>query len=204
MNFAQTLDHKPTNAIVLSMTTDELHALTDELLLAESLESPSAFEVLMLRYQREFLNRAHAVVKSRDEAEDVVQEAFVRIYRFAPKFSAKNGTFRAWSLTILMNVARTRYQKQAKERGTFAKLEDAHYESLAAPDEHSDFLDKDEVISVLAHVDDDTAEILTLAYIEDVPYQDIAERKGTSVGAIKARVHRAKAAVRNALAERGV
>lgn len=204
MNFAQTLDHKPANAIVLGMTTDELQSLTDEALLAESLNSPSAFEVLMLRYQREFLNRAHAVVKSRDEAEDVVQEAFVRIYRFAPKFSAKNGTFRAWSLTILMNVARTRYQKQAKERGTFAKLEDAHYESLAAPDEHADFLNKDEVINVLAYVDDDTAEILTLAYIEDVPYQDIAERKGTSVGAIKARVHRAKAAVRNALAERGV
>ena len=204
MYFAQTLDPAPANAIVVGMTTDELTALTDEALLAESLGSPSAFEVLMLRYQREFLNRAHAVVKTRDEAEDVVQETFVRIYRFAPKFSSKNGTFRAWSLTILMNVARTRYQKQAKERGTFAKLEDAHYESLAAPDEHDEFLNKDEVVSVLAYVDDETAEILTLAYIEDMPYQEIAERKGTSVGAIKARVHRAKAAVRNSLAERGV
>src|SRR3989344_4136990 len=72
-------------------------------------------------------------VKSRDEAEDVVQEAFIRIYRFAPKFDGESGTFRAWAVTILMNVARTRYQKQATARGRFAPLTPEHYESLAAP-----------------------------------------------------------------------
>lgn len=193
------------SALVSGMTIAELNELSDEALLAHSLESPSAFEALMLRYQREFLNRAHAVVKSRDDAEDVVQETFVRVYRFAPRFSPANGTFRSWSLTILMNVARTRYQKQAKERGTFAVLEDAHYESLADPvDSHGDFLNKDEVVGVLGMVDADTAEILTLAYLEGLPYEEIAKSKNTTVGAVKARVHRAKAAVRNALAERGV
>jgi RNA polymerase sigma factor (sigma-70 family) len=139
-------------------------------------------------------------VKSRDDAEDIVQEAFVRVYRFAPKFSRDNGTFKSWSLTILMNVARTKYQKKAKERGAFAQLTDEHYESLADPvDTHGDFLDKDEVAKAFAMVDDETAKILTLAYIDDLPYQQIADIEGTSVGAIKARVHRAKAAVRNAL-----
>ncbi len=180
------------------LNADELEGHTDEDLLALSLEHPGAFGALLTRYQREFLARAQAVVKNRDEAEDIVQETFVRVYRFAPKFSSENGTFKSWSLTILMNVARTRYQKKAKERGTFAQLEDAHYESLAAPDAHADFLDQDEVARALALVDEATAEILTLAYLKGLPYEQIAEQLGTTVGAVKARVHRAKAAVRSA------
>lgn len=184
----------------------DLQTLTDEELLTRSLSAPSAFEVLMLRYQREFLTRAQAVVKTRDDAEDIVQETFVRIYRFAPKFSEKSGTFRAWSVTILMNVARTRYQKVAKERGVFAKLEDDHFVSLPemGRSEHDEYLDKEEVRQVLGKVDAGTAELLTLAYIEGLPYEEIAQRKGTSAGAIKARVHRAKLTVRNVLASKGV
>lgn len=194
------VDEQAKTAIVLGMNAADITQLSDEQLLEHSLGSPAAFEVLMVRYQREFLARAQAVVKSRDDAEDIVQETFVRVYRFAPKFAAAHGTFRSWSLTILMNVARTRYQKKVKERGTFAVLEDAHYESLADPvDTHGDFLNKDEVAAALAKVDGDTARILTLAYLEDLPYQQIAEMEGTTVGAIKARVHRAKAAVRAAL-----
>jgi len=202
MDTLQTLDVSTQKGIVVGMDASAVHEMTDEELLKHSLDAPSSFEVLMIRYQREFLNRAHAVVKSRDEAEDVVQETFVRIYRFAPKYKPENGSFRSWSLTILMNVARTRYQKQAKERGTFAHLEDEHYVSLADPvSAHDEYLDKEEVKRVLSKVDDETARILTLAYIDDLPYQEIAQKEGTTVGAIKARVHRAKIAVRNALGE---
>ena len=205
MSLSQSLDSAESRGVLLSMISADLGNLTDEELLARSLKNPALFEVLLTRYQHEFLGRAQNVVRSRDEAEDVVQETFVRIYRFAPKFSTANGTFRSWSLTILMNVARTRYQRVAKERGHVADLEDKHYESL--PDnrsDHEEMVSRDEVESVLGLVDDETREILTLAYIEDLPYQQIADMKQTSVGAIKARVHRAKATVRNALATRGV
>ncbi len=200
----QTLDRGQRNRLPFIVV--DLQTLTDEELLTRSLSAPSAFEVLMLRYQREFLTRAQAVVKTRDDAEDIVQETFVRIYRFAPKFSEKSGTFRAWSVTILMNVARTRYQKVAKERGVFAKLEDDHFVSLPemGRSEHDEYLDKEEVRQVLGKVDAGTAELLTLAYIEGLPYEEIAQRKGTSAGAIKARVHRAKLTVRNVLASKGV
>ena len=206
MNHSQSLDGGQRSAIPFSMAVVDLSTLTDEELLARALQVPSAFEALMIRYQREFLARAQAVVKIRDEAEDVMQETFVRIYRFAPKFSASNGTFRAWSVTILMNVARTRYQKVAKERGVFAKLEDEHFVSLAevGRSQHDAYLDTEEVKQVLGRVDAETAEILTLAYLQGLPYEEIAELKQTSVGAIKARVHRAKLAVRNALASGAV
>ncbi|MEN9390083.1 MAG: hypothetical protein RLZZ283_183 [Candidatus Parcubacteria bacterium] len=188
-----------------SMSFLDTRELSDEELLKDSIEAPSRFELLMLRYQKEFLNRATAVVKNRDEAEDVVQETFVRIYRFAPKFDSANGTFRSWSLTILMNVARTKYQKVAKERGHAVVLEDEHYQSLKDPvDSHQDFVNKDEVKSVLSLVDAETAQLLTLAYIDDLPYREIAAMMDTTEGAVKARVHRARGALRDALAKRGV
>lgn len=199
---SQTLDAGTRKAMMVAMHLADLEGLSDEELLATSLQTPSAFELLMLRYQREFITRAQAVVKSRDEAEDVAQDTFIRIYRFAPKFNRASGTFKSWSLTILMNVARTRYQKKAKERGTFAQIEDEHYMSLADPhDEHKDYIDADEVQRALGKVDKETARLLTMAYIDDLPYQEIANREGTTVGAIKARVHRAKAAVRDALGQ---
>jgi RNA polymerase sigma-70 factor, ECF subfamily len=204
MYTSQTLDGNSKNTVPFTHVID-LASQSDEELLKLSLTSPKAFEILMTRYQREYIMRAQAVVKSRDDAEDVVQEAFVRVYRFAPKYKPENGSFKAWSITILMNVARTRYQKVAKERGTFAKLEDEHYVSLADPHSaHDDYLDAEEVKRVLGKVDADTAEILTLAYLDGLPYEQIAEQKQISVGAVKARVHRAKLAVRNAMGDGGV
>lgn len=198
MNTLQTIDSGATAGVRYSMS---LYAeYTDEELLRLSLSEPRAFELLLVRHQKEFLSRAQAVVKSRDEAEDVVQEAFVRIYRFAPKFNKASGSFRAWSITILMNVARTKYQKKVKERSVFADLEDKHYENLGDDRVHQHYLDADAARRALSKVDAETAEILSLAYLEDLPYEVIAERKGISVGAVKARVHRAKLAVRNALA----
>ena len=187
---------------VLSGSMDhiyDLNALSDEDLLRESLSSPTAFEVLVTRYQRTFLERAQYVVKSRDEAEDVVQEAFVRIYRFATKFEGSAGSFKSWAMTILMNVARTKYQGQVKHRGRVADLDPEHYESLAEPSEKEAALAKDTITRALEKAPEDVAEILTLAFIDDLPYQDIGARLNISVGAVKTRVHRAKKLLRDIL-----
>src|SRR3989338_4182867 len=137
----------------------DLTALSDEELLARSVESPSAFEVLLSRYQKTFLERAEYIVKSRDEAEDVVQEAFIRIYRFAPKFRGEEGTFRAWSLTILMNVARTHYRKGARTRQVITPLEPEHYESLPDASAKEAVYAKDEITRILGKVPEETANI---------------------------------------------
>lgn len=73
----------------------DIQTLSDEELLALSQKKPSAFEFLVSRYQSQFLTRAQMVVKTRDAAEDVVQDAFVRMYRFAPRFDAAQGNFRS-------------------------------------------------------------------------------------------------------------
>ncbi|TSD05818.1 MAG: RNA polymerase sigma-70 factor, ECF subfamily [Parcubacteria group bacterium Greene0714_7] len=182
---------------------DEFMSMPDEALLARSLSNPSAFEVLVARYQSQFLSRVQGIVGSRDAAEDVVQEAFIRVYRFAPRFKGESGSFRAWSLTILMNVARTHYRKIARGRESFAELTSEHYESLADPSIHAKEGHQEyarEVIEKgLSKVPEHVAEILKLAFIEGLPYAEIAEKLGTSVPAIKTRVHRAKAVLRESM-----
>jgi len=181
--------------------TQELGNLSDEQLLEYALKSPSAFEFLVVRYQKLFLERALYIIKDRDEAEDVVQDTFVRIYRFAPRFCGDSGSFKSWAMTILMNVARTKYQKKAKEWKRTAPLSSEHYESLSAPSEHDAAHAKDIIERAFAFVPNDVAHILKLAFIEQLSYREIADREDSTEGAIKTRVHRAKKVLRNIIGD---
>lgn len=179
----------------------DLTALTDEELLERSLKVPSAFEVLVARYQKKFLERAMFVVKNRDDAEDIVQDAFVRMYRFASRFNGEAGNFQAWAMTILMNVARTRYQKRAKEWLRTAPLTPDHYESLAEPSDQDATLAKDVVERLLTRVPDDVARLMRLAFLEGLAYKEIATKEGMSEAAVKTRIHRAKKVLRGLIKE---
>ncbi|XKT74559.1 MAG: RNA polymerase sigma factor [Patescibacteria group bacterium UBA2163] len=181
--------------------SDTTEALSDEELLQHSLQNPSTFEVLLTRYQKLFFERARYVVKDADEAEDVVQETFVRIYRFAPKFNGDAGTFKAWAMTILMNVARTKYQKQAKQWARHASLTPEHYESLASPSDTDAIYAQDIIERAFQFLPEDVSALLKAAYIDNLSYKEIAEQEGVSEGAIKTRVHRAKKVLREVVGE---
>ncbi len=202
MDILQSVEEVVDEGLQLCFSHEDCSSLSDEELLKQSLKSPAAFETLMLRYQKQFTSRIFVMIKNRDEAEDVVQDTFIRIYRFAPKFDEKSGTFRSWALTILFNVVRTKFAKSARHRELFAELTDEHFESLGDGGVHTEeHLTKDEVTRLLALVDAPTAALLTRAFIDGIPYAQIAEEEGTTEGAVKARIHRAKNAVRNAKRE---
>lgn len=179
---------------------DDPSTLTDEQLIELSLTRPGVFEFLIARYQSQFLSRAQAVVGSRDVAEDVVQDAFVRMYRFASRFRGEAGSFRAWALTILMNVARTYYQKSARERGVTAVLDPEYYETLPDPaslatGKEAEFA-REIIVVALGKAPPEVARILKLAFLDELPYKDIAKQEGLTVAAVKTRVFRAKAVLR--------
>jgi len=186
------LSQVPLSVCMKHVHIQDLNTLGDEQLLAYSLKSPGAFELLVIRYHKQFLERALYIVKSRDDAEDVVQDTFIRVYRFAPRFDGAKGTFKSWAMTILMNVARTRYQKKAKERGRIAPLSSEHYESLPAHSEKEAAQAKDIIERAFTLVPHDVVRILKLAFVERMPYRDIAKQEHTTEGAVKIRIHRAK------------
>ena len=88
---------------------------SDEELLARSERHPSLFAAIVERYQAAFLRKASQVVGDQEEARDVVQETFVKIYRYAGRFEKQEGaSFSSWAYKILMNTSFTHYQKRKR------------------------------------------------------------------------------------------
>lgn len=167
----------------------------DEDVLAASVHTPSLFALLVRKYQEPFMRKAIGIVKSKEEAEDVVQIAFTKIYLNAGKFKKQEGaSFSSWGYRILINTALTHYAKKKKEWGVRAELEPEILELI--PDKNLRQFEKkefmDEVASVLTRMPPLFSRALTAFFIEGKTQEEIAEAEGVSVGAIKTRVHRAK------------
>lgn len=179
----------------MSFSNTELAALTDAEILARSRREPELFALLVRRYEAPFLRRARTILRSQEDAEEAVQDAFTKMYLYASKYRAQEGaSFSSWAYTVLNRVAYTKYRIKSAERGKRAELEPEHYESL--PDAKAEFLEdlsvRSEVIGALAKLPEAAAKILRLQFIEGKTQEEIAESEDLSIPAVKTRVHRAK------------
>jgi len=176
--------------------TGDVSAQSDEEILARSVRSPAAFAILVDRYQQAFLRRAQRIIRNREEAEDIVQESFTKIYLNAARFKSVPGaSFRSWAYKILHNTAFTSYQKVRKREDDRAPLDQEMYELLpdvssAASRRNGELADH--IASVISLMPTSLGRMLKLHFLEDRSHKEIAEMEHTSVGAIKTRIHRAK------------
>src|ERR1700690_2310389 len=128
------------DAMSFSSFSQELMNLSDAEVLARSQKDPDLFALLVCRYEAPLLRRAKAILFSPEDAEEVVQDAFTKMYLYADKYHAQEGaSFSSWAYTILNRVAYTKYRAKSIERGKRAELEPEHYESL--PDAKAEFLE---------------------------------------------------------------
>lgn len=187
-------------------TTYKAQELSDEEILTRSQKEPWIYAVLLDRYQAAFLRKARSIVRNELDAEEVVQDAFTKIYMNADKFKPQEGAkFSSWAYRILMNTAFTRYQKKVKEGQRFVNI-DPEYEHMVGDGiEHSALRERtDAVEQVLGRLPGHFVYVLRLHYLERWPHQAIADETGESVGTIKARIHRAKAAFKKETGEEEV
>jgi len=170
--------------------------LSDEELLRRSQYEPWLFAILLERYQDAFLRKAKTVLRNELDAEEVVQDAFTKIYMNAGSFKKQEGAkFSSWGYKILMNTAFTKYQKVKKERERTAYLDPEIWELQGEKVHHTAFAeDRDAIERILARLPGHFAKVLRLHYLERWSHKDIAKETGESVGAVKARVHRARGA----------
>ncbi len=178
--------------------TDEAQDWEDERILAESTMSPWLFALLVERYQGPFLRKVRGVIRDPRDAEEVVQDAFTKIYINAHRYEPQSGAkFSSWAYRILLNTAFTRYQKLIKEGQRFTAIDPEYEQQYGEWKEHSGFAEKrDGIERILERLPGHLALVLRLHYLEHWSHQDIAEQTGENVGTIKARIHRAKAAFR--------
>lgn len=179
-------------------TTDDARELSDEEILERSKKEPWIFAVLLERYQEPFMRKARSIIHNEQDAEEVVQDTFTKIYVYADKFQVREGAkFSSWAYRILMNTAFTRYQKRVKEGQRVVNM-DPEFEEFYGERAHNAGFEeqRDAIERVLERLPGHFVYVLRLHYLERYSHADIAEETGETVGTIKARIHRAKAAFR--------
>jgi len=174
----------------------------DEAVLAASLKDPEVFVVLVRRYEVAFLRKAKSILYTKEDAEEVVQDTFTRIYVYGHRYIPQEGaSFSSWAYAILTRLAFTRYKKLAKLRSRTADLDPEHYERVADTETFLEDLSvRDEVVMALARIPDAAARILRLQFIEGKTQEEIATEEGSTVSAVKTRVHRAKKLLKESIA----
>ena len=162
-----------------------------------------AFVLLVRRYKDELTNFAERFCGDRDDAEDVVQEAFVRVWRKRESFDA-GGKFSTWLYTIASNLAKTRLRRRALWK--FVRLGSPGGAPLDIPDagagadEGADGALREERIQrALGKLPPKFRAIVVLRDIQELSYEEITAITGCAMGTVKSRINRGRALLREQL-----
>jgi RNA polymerase sigma-70 factor (ECF subfamily) len=162
-----------------------------------------AFRGLVDRYHDDAVRYATHLLGDHAEAEDAVQDTFLRAYRYLASYQEQD-KFRAWLWRILVNRCRTRLsdrgrRPEPRDTAVITQLVDAN---AAAPDHDLDraFL-RDELAQALATLPPDQREAVVLHFTEGLSYPEMSAVTGTGVSALKMRVHRACDRLRTLLSD---
>lgn len=182
--------------MALSEVEETEEVLSDEEILYRSIENPSYFAEIVDRYQVALLRKANMVLRNEENAEDAVQETFVKIYANAARFKEVPGaTFKSWAYKILVNTCLTLLKKNKREKEVFVALDPELAEVIADPIDLSYFdkkLSTDHLMSLVSRLSETLRRTVTWHTIDDLSYQEIAEKEGITEGVVRARMHRAK------------
>lgn len=166
----------------------------DEEILALSIEDPSLFGILVDRYQGSLFRAAFSVVRQKEEAEDIVQEAFTKIYLHAKSFKKQEGaSFKSWAHRIAINSAISRYRKLKRIRERETTLDTEFYENLAGEENLVVSQDaKMTAAKLLERLPPDLKSVVSKYYFEDKSYDTIAAEESIPLSTLKMRLFRAK------------
>src|SRR5258705_1558463 len=149
---------------------------------------PGAFEELVARHHGACLRYAGHLLGDRMEAEDVVQDTWVRAYRSLDRYQERR-QFRSWLFRILVNRCQTRFGRRS--RWQTVEPEETLADPRSSPIELPSRLTRS-----LSTLDGPHREAFLLKFGEGLPYDEIARLTGASVPALKMRVKRARDQVR--------
>lgn len=176
---------------VVKTTSIALHLDDDELLLRfKKPDSKNyAFNLLTRKYQERIYWHIRKMVISHDDANDVVQDTFVKVWKNLEKFKG-NSQLYTWIYRIATNECLQFLNK--KRRRFFIPIHDITKE-LANKLEASATMDGDEIQfklqKALLTLPDKQRLVFNMKYFDEMKYQEISDILGTSVGALKASYH---------------
>lgn len=151
-----------------------------------------AFNQLLKKYQERVYFLVRKMVIDHDDADDVVQEVFIKVWKHLDNFEGGSQLF-TWIYRIATNEC-LRFLEKKKKKRFWISLSDASVE-LAAKLDTSPHISGDEIQrklqKALLRLPDKQRLVFNLKYFEELKYDEMAEITGTSVGSLKASYHHA-------------
>ncbi|HZV13361.1 MAG TPA: sigma-70 family RNA polymerase sigma factor [Candidatus Kapabacteria bacterium] len=183
--------HSADNAIIQRILAGNVHAYAE----------------LVNRHKARGMTLAMRMLNNREDAEEALQDAFVRAFRALPKFEMKS-SFATWFYRIVFNVCSSALQKRGE---TFViSLEDEE-EGLAfavppsdsSPDVHAESAEFNRIVGEeIGRLPAAYRAVVTLFFVQDMSYDEIVEVTGMPLGTVKTHLFRARVLLREAIGKR--
>ena len=163
-----------------------------------------AFEAIYDRHGSAAFSLAYRIAGSRAAAEDIVQEAFLSVWRSSVRYQPERGNLRSWLLSVVHNRAIDWLRRSVAL--TRREVEDEGLEERKAAPEYTDVeaIRRDEartIRSAMEGLPADQLRVLELAYFGGFTHSQIAEMLGMPLGTVKGRMRLALDKMRDGLGE---
>lgn len=180
--------------------------LDDEGLLAAIQQGDEdALAELYDRYGRLAFGLAYRILGERGTAEDVVQEAYLSVWRRSTSFRADRGSARAWLMSIVHNAAIDRRRGRFKREQEAVPIDDMEFKLESEADDAfavvSEQIEAEQIRSALGSLPTEQRQAIELAYFGGFTQQEISERTGTPLGTVKSRMRLGLQKLRSLLAD---
>ncbi len=161
-----------------------------------------AFTELVLRYQTRLLNFVYRSIGDRERAEDLVQEAFIRVHRHLHRFD-QGKKFSTWIYTIASNLAKNELRNRSRNPLVLFQAIRKNWEPDHRPLQFEDTQSRPDdlfrkrhlrelVEATVSQLPEHHREVFVLRELEGKSYEEIAEITGCNLGTVKSRLNRAR------------
>ena len=167
-----------------------------------------AFELLVLKYQRKLFRLVTRLIHDQAEAEDVVQEAFIKAYRALPNFRG-DSAFYTWLYRIGINTAKNHLMVNNRRAPTSTQTDIEEAETFIDADGLRDINTPESLMaskqiaatvnSVMLSLPEELRNAITLREIEGLSYDEIAELMMCPISTVRSRIFRAREAIADKL-----
>ena len=170
--------------------------VTDEIIERCLSGDQAAWESIVRLYRRKVFNVAYKFVGRHDQAEDLTQDVFLKLYKSLDTFD-RRANFQTWLISVSRNLCIDHYRAVRKERETINRDVDPSDLAPASPDTRVDTqLEQRDRVKLLRKALDKLAPTLRTAVmlrdIQELTYQEIADRLHLPEGTVKSRINRGR------------
>lgn len=169
----------------------------------------SAFNELVVAYERRVFALVFRMLGNRHEAEDLAQEVFVQVFKAIDQFRG-DAKLSTWIYRIAVNLCKNKSKYLARrkageqddvdamvDRAPLSAAKGVSVGDISRPDELVEGMQLEAIVkAAIGQLEPDFRHVLVLRDVEDLTYEEIGELTGLPAGTVKSRIHRARAQLR--------